>query len=667
VHKASDQHIFGGKTRKGILLCTAVPLWCAKHGQGAFAFLKSWTRIVHSGILKLRKVDVSIKKHLIMSLLLSLFLLTIMVWVVGAKLPPGYSHTLGLYVFWDEPEKELNPPQLPVAGGFWRYNWSALEPTNGGYDWTAIDTWIQKEQQRGKLAAIGFSFFNKYSASGADRGLQIPSWLPGIDPDVRWRNPRRTGEVWYVPNYWNQTFKDYYKRFIREFARHVAQDSLPNGTRIRDRVAWVSMGVGLEGETQPACRWGCPGDEPDWYFYHDDKGKTQAQWVGYVNWCTDTYKQAFDEYGLTIPIFLDIGPTYIGGGSERGEFSSYAVSKGIGLRNNGLKMDRENGVIYEPMKTYYNTAPMAWETYGTPGWLDSKAAVFWGFLCGLSKHPDNFSLDKVLWTMDEYLPLLQFAARYCGVTIATTPGVWVGLRETEQSAGERGNFSLWLTQKDDAPNGHATPVWNIGADRRYIFDVPNGTYGIELYFAEIYPGYNTTGIRIFDIVIEGQTVANNFDIVYAAGGSKKSVSRTYSTVVSDGQLSISLVPDWGSGSKDYPVISAIKVTGPGGYIKRINCGGSSYTDRAGNGWLYDREYEPGSFGYIGGSGYFDRGIDVIGTDDDYLYQTQRLFTADSPAVGRFARRTDQASGHRYMRFDIDNGYMYASSNQARSP
>ncbi len=594
------------------------------------------------------------KRQLVAVLLISLSLVLGTAWVAVAKLPAGYSHTRGLYIYWDQPTDELNPPALPVAGGFWRYNWSDLETANDDYQWGKITNWVQAEQARGKLAGIGFSFFNRYTGEGADRGLQIPQWLHSSYPgDVAWLNTRLPGQNWYLPNYWSNNLRNHYEDFINDFAQY-----LKDNPAIASQVAWVSMGVGLEGETQPACRWGCPGEEPNWYYYREDRAKRSADWIEFVNWCSRTYKQAFASKGLNTPIFLDIGPTFEGGAAERGEFSGYAVTQGVGLRNNGLKMDRENGVIYEPMKQYWNSVPTAWETYGTPGWLDSRAAVFWGLLCGLAKHPDNFTVDRILVGTEDYLPLLQFAADYSGVTLANTPGVWVGLRHTEQAAGESGNSSFWLTQKEgDA--AYTQAVFNTGADRRYIFDVPNGTYEVELHFAEI---YHTTSERIFDILIEGQIVADNFNLVAAAGGARRSVVRTFSKNVSDGQLEVRLTPDWGAGSRDHPVVSAIKVTGPG-YTRRLNCGGNTYRDSGGNDWTYDREYVAGGFGYIGGSTYYDGGAEITNSADDYLYQSQRVMTGASQSMGRFARRTDYASGNRYMRFDVDGGYVYASPTQ----
>jgi hypothetical protein len=578
----------------------------------------------------------------LLALLLCLSLMLVVAFVVRAKLPAGYDGTKGLYVFWDQPTSGLEPPALPVTGGFWRYNWAELEPTNGGYDWTEMDNRISGEFEHDKLAAVGFSIFNEYRGGGDDRGIQVPAWVRGIDSGAFWPNTRRSPETWYVPNYWNSTFRNYYQRFINAFAQHLVDNPT-----LRARVAWISLGVGLSGETQPATRDDTP-DEPDWYFYHDNMGITSAQWVEYVNWCSNMYKQAFSSRGLSTPLLLDYVPTYIAA-DERTTTTAYAASIGVGLRHCGLLADHPSGGTYAPMKTYWDTVPTGFETY--LGYLtQGRSDMLWAVLCGLSKHPDNFNFDQPLWRTEEYVDLFRFTAAYAGVRTNNTPGAWVGLRETQMGNGETGNYELFMTQKDSAPNGLTVPQWDIGQSRGYRFDVPNGTYQVDLYFAEVV--YNAAGVRVFDIKIENVVRDAGFDIWSAAGGKDKPVMRSYSVTVSDGRLDIDLIQQ----TNDEPTLHAIKVTGPG-YLQRVNCGGASYTDSLSNVWHGDREYEGGSFGYIGGWVYTVSN-DIIGTTDDYLYQTMRVITTGSPSRGRFCRRTAQESGNTRMRFDIDNNYMY---------
>jgi Malectin domain/Glycosyl hydrolases family 18/Putative Ig domain len=71
---------------------------------------------------------------------------------------------------------------------------------------------------------------------------------------------------------------------------------------------------------------------------------------------------------------------------------------------------------------------------------------------------------------------------------------------------------------------------------QYQFPVPNGTYTVTLKFAEIY--WTAPGQRVFNVIINGQTVLSNFDIVAQAGTGKTAVDRAFSVFVTGGQITI---------------------------------------------------------------------------------------------------------------------------------
>ena len=74
---------------------------------------------------------------------------------------------------------------------------------------------------------------------------------------------------------------------------------------------------------------------------------------------------------------------------------------------------------------------------------------------------------------------------------------------------------------------------------RYEFDVDNGTYTVQLHFAELY--HQTAGARVFDVMVEGVLVLDDFDIFAAAGARNTAVIRTFDgIVVSDGKLTITI-------------------------------------------------------------------------------------------------------------------------------
>jgi hypothetical protein len=72
----------------------------------------------------------------------------------------------------------------------------------------------------------------------------------------------------------------------------------------------------------------------------------------------------------------------------------------------------------------------------------------------------------------------------------------------------------------------------------YNVTVPNGTYAVTLYFAEIY--WTSAGKRVFNVTIEGQPALQSFDI-WAAAGANNATARTFNTTVTNGVLTISFV------------------------------------------------------------------------------------------------------------------------------
>jgi len=91
----------------------------------------------------------------------------------------------------------------------------------------------------------------------------------------------------------------------------------------------------------------------------------------------------------------------------------------------------------------------------------------------------------------------------------------------------------------------------VGQSFSYSIAVPNGAYQLRLRFAE--PFYTTAGKRKFDVLAEGATVLNDFDIV-ASGGAKTAVVKTVNVTVNDGRLSLFF-----DGVVDNATVSAIEL------------------------------------------------------------------------------------------------------------
>ena len=108
----------------------------------------------------------------------------------------------------------------------------------------------------------------------------------------------------------------------------------------------------------------------------------------------------------------------------------------------------------------------------------------------------------------------------------------------------------------------------------YQISLPtNGEFVVELHWAEIDPSKTDVGDRIFDVVLQGSVLFEDFDIVDAAGGAYTATTLTAMVVVEqDGILSIELEQ-----KKFNPIIAAIGVfEAPQPQVEaiaRINCGG----------------------------------------------------------------------------------------------
>ncbi|NKI31971.1 ExeM/NucH family extracellular endonuclease [Croceivirga thetidis] len=100
----------------------------------------------------------------------------------------------------------------------------------------------------------------------------------------------------------------------------------------------------------------------------------------------------------------------------------------------------------------------------------------------------------------------------------------------------------------------------------YDIAVPNAEYDVTLYFTEIFWGAfgGGPGSRVFDVMLEGGTVLDDYDII-ADVGAGTAVSKTFRVMVSDGQLDIDL-DALGADGVDQPTLSGIAVQSIGGTI-----------------------------------------------------------------------------------------------------
>jgi hypothetical protein len=104
-------------------------------------------------------------------------------------------------------------------------------------------------------------------------------------------------------------------------------------------------------------------------------------------------------------------------------------------------------------------------------------------------------------------------------------------------------------------NAGATPglyqmdAWSIApSGLTYTYTVPNGSFTVTLKFAEYY--VNQVGARTFNIVVNGTTQYSGFDILAHAGAMNTAYDVQIPVTVTNGQISIQLVPVTGAAKID---------------------------------------------------------------------------------------------------------------------
>jgi hypothetical protein len=122
-------------------------------------------------------------------------------------------------------------------------------------------------------------------------------------------------------------------------------------------------------------------------------------------------------------------------------------------------------------------------------------------------------------------------------------------------------------------------TFRYGKDKlQYEFNVPNGEYLVELYFIEpwlgIGGGMKASGMRLFDVAINGKTVLNDLDI-WTEAGTNTALKKIVKAKAVNGKLIISF-PETKAGQA---VISAIAIASTNKYVneaKQKNVGRPVY-------------------------------------------------------------------------------------------
>jgi beta-glucanase (GH16 family) len=152
----------------------------------------------------------------------------------------------------------------------------------------------------------------------------------------------------------------------------------------------------------------------------------------------------------------------------------------------------------------------------------------------------------------------------------------------------------------------------------YSLPIANGSYLVNLYFAETSPNVNAAGARVFDVDVEGRVIAG-LDVFQETGGRSRALVRTLTNViVADGALTLGFTRH-----SDCPMINAIEVQAtalaqPMSRLLVESGGDAAFQAMDGRVWLADHDF------LVGDGGVVDRGpIAIANSFDARLFQTER--------------------------------------------
>jgi len=366
-----------------------------------------------------------------------------------------------------------------LVGGHDLFTWAELEPIEGSYNWTRLDAMISNNAANGKKTSFGLTAYNGRIAGG----IVVPTWLKTNYPSSILSC---SADGWQIPRYWNNVYKSKYTNLVQAMANRYKNNA---------NVAWVQIGVGLYGEIQPS-------DDRDDACVQaamsaDGYTTTTAQydlWFATVNSISDIFMA---RWNTGKPVFLVFTPSFISG-QLKCFTTEYAAGKwGTGLFAGGVYANQIGIFNAWPSITYpYNcqkwdpivywnnsptaTVPIAFESYRYM--LPDLDQYYWGMMSALNKHPDYLNLESDLFFSDKYnpttskitenFPMMYFANEYLGKTLATTPNVWVAMREYDPATNgygthnssrwpQWGNYDFWLTQDNMVAGGRTVSATTV--------------------------------------------------------------------------------------------------------------------------------------------------------------------------------------------------------------
>lgn len=409
----------------------------------------------------------------------------------------------------------LSPSNTSATGSFRFWSWEKLNPQPGVYRWDWLDNYITDAVAAG-YESVGITVmpYTGRSVGCPQQGIDVIPYFVRVGPDGientaddtvilspypderNYSGCTNFGGPWYLPDYANSYFFNQYATFINALADHLRNSPQ------KDRIGWVAIGVGKDGENRAA-------DDKDPGYAAKDEDflagngyLSPTQWETYVHNVIDTYAAAFSDGqgGYIFDLVTQNGTFYVPAGvSSARDIADYAAAKGIGLSVNNITSDfTDNENCYGPnhactgkydqLRLHNDQVPIMLESYDYM--MATENEFYWSMARALDIHADYIRLSR-FWNSTRYdvdtpatRQIAAWTSRYLGTGLQAgekrPPSVWSRMREhrnptylsyyvIEHDQWHRwptnGNYEFYLYQQHEAPGGITIPFTD---DERFL-------------------------------------------------------------------------------------------------------------------------------------------------------------------------------------------------------
>lgn len=367
--------------------------------------------------------------------------------------------------------------------------------------------------------------------------------------------------VWDIPykqvNYLDGEVKNAISNLVLALKVHLKETDLDGtGKKLIDAVPDIEISIGHQGEARPisknvhsdfpfpllSCDQYNPATPEKYsdYCHYIQNGYNGDTWTNWQKWLLQKYSEVFS--GTEVDLYY-IHSGALDSATEAGQVVPYALSLGIGLKSTGLSgvLGPGSGKEYATWGTgpngftfanWWSIHRMYWDNSGDTNIIHEHGTsaepafhrlatqihpfgYYWLLLTSLSMHADQVQYlsnhfeparGDSTWNLGVSSTYTNWAKKYLGVNISSSPGAFVILRENallshenitnaqwhdpsqvssmlakEQGSGgcyycDMGNYNFFMTGNDgkSGNNGQNLPKWNFPSAYSNLWNPVNG-------------------------------------------------------------------------------------------------------------------------------------------------------------------------------------------------